>query len=1439
MFLANLSLLEFFALLAAAWTTTVALYLLSRSRRRLTVATLRFWHNAAQTAQHKRRRRVDQPWSLVLQLLAVLCLLLAVAQPRWGARAFGGRDHVLLVDTSAWMSAPGRAADLSARAGPVGDLSDQAHRAALAWLRTLPSQDRVMVIRAGSQAVPVTRFDSSRAELETAIRGSVPAPGALDLEQALSLARQSQRLEGREPGEIAYTGAARLASDPAVLQLPPNFRYLPVSAPPPNAGFVSAALERVPGEAAHWQATFRLRNYGASPRAVQVGVALGGSPAGARRMLLAPRAESTVTFDLRTSRAGWLEARMSPSDALPADDSVTLEVPSAQPLRIAVYSAAPGLLRPIFSSDPRLDPRYLAPSEYRPDPDAGVIVIDGFAPPQPPARPSLWIAPPASASPIPARMVGRELVVTHWHNETPLGAGLRSRDLKLAGSLVFDPPPGATLVASTPEGPVAAALLQSGPLPPLAVLGFQPLRTALRSELAAPLLFANLLEALAPEALVERGTLAAAPGALQLELPAGVDLSRLQVADENARPVPYTLDGRALRLYTPRSGTVRVRAGAYERSYSLLLPGYGAYAWDVPPGVPRGLPRSGLPEALPRDLWKWFALAGLALIVLEWWLFGRSRPLLGRRQVPSMVLKGAAIAACVLALLEPRLPVSETRQAVGLLIDTSQSIPASSLARASQFASAARARAGRNELRDFPFARAVRPVEAAERAGGRFYTTAGEPGRATAIEAAIRQAAAALPAGLVPRLVLLSDGMETEGSAARGAQLAASLGIPVDTLILEGRSAPRFRIDSAGFPAAAFTGERFPIDLQVSTPEPAPATLDLTADGRAIGSSAVSLRAGQSHVRAYASLSSAGAFELTGALRAGSLGEARFAQAVSVRSPRLLFLTQDPPGMEAHLVATWNAAHFEVDARTSWLTARLDDYQLVVFNNWDLNALPESRKLDVEKFVQHGGGLLVIGGEKNVWVERKNPRADPLDRALPATVAPPRSPEGAVVVLVLDKSSSMEGRKIELARLAASGVIENLRPIDQVGVLIFDNSHQWAVPVRRAEDRTLIKRQIAGIVADGGTQIAPALAEAYARIQAAPGAYKHIVLLTDGISEEGDSMALARDAEQKHVTISTVGLGQDVNRAYLEKIAQAAGGRSYFLTEPAGLEQLLVKDVREHTGSTTVEKPVNPRVVRPVETLEGLDMQNAPALKGYVRFQAKRAADLILAVDEKEPLYVRWQYGLGRAAVFTSDAKSRWAEAWVSWKGYDRFWTNVARDLLPHALAGESALTWDPAASRLLVDYRLADPAEAPAAPPRLFALGPGGFQSALALQKISEGHYQAAFPIGSRRGLFRVRPLEDSRLFPETGLYLPEPEITSSGQNEKLMRDLAGWTGGLFNPTPAQIFRPPARALPAWLTLWPALLGIALLLNLAEVFWRRFRRPGTAVALPFLSRAA
>ena len=434
-----------------------------------------------------------------------------------------------------------------------------------------------------------------------------------------------------------------------------------------------------------------------------------------------------------------------------------------------------------------------------------------------------------------------------------------------------------------------------------------------------------------------------------------------------------------------------------------------------------------------------------------------------------------------------------------------------------------------------------------------------------------------------------------------------------------------------------FSGERFPLDVSLRSPKAAKATVEITAEGKSLGASQVELAPGLNHFRAHANLTAVGAIDLAGTISAPGLGQARFESAVTLRRPRVLLLSKDPAGTEGHLLHTLDANQFDTE-QVGAIPEKLDPYQLILVNDWNMETIPTDRQEALENFVKQGGGLLWISGERNIYVERKE--EVPLERALPAKLAPPRTPEGTAVVLIIDKSSSMEGKKMELAKLAAIGVVENLRAIDSVGVLIFDNSFQWAVPVRKAEDRSMIKRLISGITPDGGTQIAPALTEAYNKISPLRTAYKHIVLLTDGISEEGDSMTLSRQAVANKVTISTVGLGQDVNRAFLEKVAQLALGKSYFLNDPSGLEQILLRDVQEHTGTTSVEKATHPIVEKRAEILDGVGIEAAPPLKGYVRFISKPTADTILKADEKDPLLVRWQYGLGRSAVFTSDAKN-------------------------------------------------------------------------------------------------------------------------------------------------------------------------------------------------------
>ncbi|HVN05818.1 MAG TPA: VWA domain-containing protein [Bryobacteraceae bacterium] len=789
-----------------------------------------------------------------------------------------------------------------------------------------------------------------------------------------------------------------------------------------------------------------------------------------------------------------------------------------------------------------------------------------------------------------------------------------------------------------------------------------------------------------------------------------------------------------------------------------------------------------------------------------------------------VLLKAAALAAILLALSEPHLTFHESKVALGILVDTSASVSQPDLDAASAAATTVETGRGRNWTQVLPFARTPRDPAPDERTAKawKLQHSPGQESHGTNIEAAVREGLATLPAGLVPRVLLISDGNENLGSVTRAIWQAQQRGVPIDVIPLAGRPRPSLVLESVVRPAQVFSGESFPVDITLTSPRAAEATVEMTAEGKPLGTSHVSLSAGANQFRAHASVSAIGAIDLAGRVSAPGLGEAHFESALTLRRPRALFVSNDPAAAEAHLLRTLAADQFEVEHAPGGLPDDLDAYQLVIFNNWDMQSIPEARKATLEAFVKQGGGLLWIGGDRNVYVEKKT--EDALDRTLPAKLAPPRTPEGTAVVLIIDKSSSMEGKKMELARQAAIGVVENLRPIDLVGVLIFDNSFQWSVPLRRADDRVSIKRLISGITPDGGTQIAPALTEAYRKILPSKAVYKHIVLLTDGISEEGDSMTLARDAVASHVTISTVGLGQDVNRAFLEKVAQLAQGKAYFLNDPSGLEQIVLRDVQEHTGSTAVEKDIRAEVVNGAEILEGVGIESAPPLRGYVRFETKPTAELILRAGAEDPLLVRWQYGLGRAAVFTSDAKNRWAATWVTWPGFDKLWANIFRDLLPHAESSEAAAEFDRAANELVVDYHLGRNVSEPSAIPDLFVLGPGGFEAPLKVAKIAAGHYRARIAIGERQGLFRVRPLAESRAFPEVGFYRQEDEMLDYGADDQLLHQVADSTGGRFNPPLNTIFDAGGRAIPATLELWPLLLALALALNVAELILRKWR---------------
>ena len=781
-----------------------------------------------------------------------------------------------------------------------------------------------------------------------------------------------------------------------------------------------------------------------------------------------------------------------------------------------------------------------------------------------------------------------------------------------------------------------------------------------------------------------------------------------------------------------------------------------------------------------------------------------------------VLLKSLVFMLIVFALAEPRLTTFETKMAVAVLADASPSIPDEQVEQMRETIQRIAGLREGNQVRVFAF-------DGETRSGlpstGRFPALAA----ATNLEQTLRAGMAALPPGRVPRLLLISDGNENQGSLERAIHQVQQRGIPVSTIALDGRKQPELRLLAFSVPSQAFSGERFTISLTVQSPRATRAGVAISAEEKSIGRSEVSLAPGENTVRVKVRLEAAGSALISGTVSATELGEVHFEHTIALAQPRALLISSDPQARETHLLGVLSAAGFEIRRTTGSLPPKLEEFDLVIANNHHLEGWPERRKERAAEFIRDGGGFLLIAGENSLYIEHEEDDPDPLRDALPAELAPPRTPEGTAVVLILDKSSSMEGKKMELARQSAIGVVENLRPIDLVGVLVFDNSFQWTVPLRKNDDPEAIKQLITSIIADGGTQIAPALNEGFQRIQPAKAAYRHMLLLTDGISEEGDSIALAREAAKAKVTISTIGLGQDVNRAYLERVARTAEGEPHFLLDISALTQLVLRDVMEHTGSSVIEKDVRPEVVKQVEILDEVSLDEAGPLLGWVKFVAKPEAETILRVDEEDPLLVRWQYGLGRAAVFASDAKDVWAGNWVEWAGFDTFWANVMRDLLPRSPKTEATARFDSAEGEIVVEYRWEPDArpDPPAPLPELYVLGPSEFQEVVQLEQQATGSYEARVAVGEHYGLFRIRPSAALEHFPEVAYYRQNAELNEYGSNPDLLRKIAAWTGGQFNPEPEDIFTG-AQAIPSSMDLWPGLLALAVLFSLIELFARK-----------------
>jgi hypothetical protein len=197
--------------------------------------------------------------------------------------------------------------------------------------------------------------------------------------------------------------------------------------------------------------------------------------------------------------------------------------------------------------------------------------------------------------------------------------------------------------------------------------------------------------------------------------------------------------------------------------------------------------------------------------------------------------------------------------------------------------------------------------------------------------------------------------------------------------------------------------------------------------------------------------------------------------------------------------------------------------------------------------------------------------------------------------------------------------------------------------------------------AGGGTAIYPGLVEAYDMLRDSDSASKHVIVMTDGLSQPGDFEAILAALRGVNATTSFVGIGDGADRIQLQRLAELGGGSFHMTTDFRALPSIMAQEAMLYAADPIERTTVTPewRGTRP-PFMQGI-MEAPPPLHGLVRTSTKAEASLHLVGGDDHPLLASWRYGLGRVAAFASQAIGPWAEAWATVAEMQALWPQLIR----------------------------------------------------------------------------------------------------------------------------------------------------------------------------------
>ncbi len=932
-----------------------------------------------------------------------------------------------------------------------------------------------------------------------------------------------------------------------------------------------------------------------------------------------------------------------------------------------------------------------------------------------------------------------------------------------------------------------------------------------------------------------------------------------------------------------RLGAAVVAAGAL----ALVLRRY--LGWNPPPltvslralpWLARRVPRGTVELLRPQFLWALVAAPYFALVA------GESLADLPRAQRwLGVAVRWVLCAALLVALCRPTATTRSHRVCTVFLVDVSDSVSDETLGDFHDAVERSLRARGDNLVRVVTFARRPRVVALPEALGppslgghlppfARHDLSPGvapPPGQArtgagagTDIAAALSLSYGLFPPGFLRRAVVLSDGVQTDGDALSEVGRAGRFGLRISTVPSRRPAPAEVAVRDVRLPERIRVDEPFEVRATVFASRPERASLTLL-QGEAVngldGPRTVDLAAGDNEVRFRSVVRVPG--DVTYTFTAAPEGGDRFREnnryvttATVPGRPTVLYVEGDPTHAQ-YFRSALAGGDFEVETRAGrefpQTLREMERFDFIVLSDVGAESVSQGAQDALGRYLRDlGGGFMMAGGPRGFGLGGW--QGTEVERLLPVRMESERRRDqpSLALSLVIDRSGSMQGRPLELAQAAAVATARALGPDDLIEVIAFDSEPERIVRMQPARNRARIEDDIRRLRPGGGTAIFPAVDAAAQDLAVTRAVTRHVILLTDGQGQPDEPPHIQTVVESMvadGVTVSTVGIGTQVDRALLERIGQTWGhGRAYFTSDPSNLPQIFLRETSLVARSAAVEEPVAPRVVTQASFLREIEGAGMPYLYGYVSTRARaEPAQVLLETDgdPPEPLLARWRVGLGWSLAWTSDLKNRWAVEWIHWPRWQAFWSQLVREHMRQRRRHELGLRAEMVAGNVhvAVDAITQDDRFDNGLTSELTIRGPqpGGHEDAIPLRQVAPGRYEADFPL-DRYGAFALHAVHRregvtvAESFGQVNNPYPreyaavEPDVT-------LLTTLARATGGAVDPPPAAVWDARGESIVHPRPLWRYPVAAAVVLLLVDLLLRRVRlfdrgfRGGRAVA--------